>query len=110
MALDGCSDLDDSFPMENGIVNAIRHVLDCSICQNWRKSSLEPELFELRKRVSKYCCGEMFRAIHEPKHKMIFKFDYLGPEDLPYWMAGEDSLIVNFCPWCGKVLANHAFE
>lgn len=110
LALDECIEIDDSVSTDHRVLKAIKHALSCQKCQQWRAVILQPELFEWRKRASSYCCTEMFRAIDAPQNELIFRFERTGPENLPYWTAGESHTAVNYCPWCGTILPDRPFE
>lgn len=110
LALDECIEIDDSVSTDHRVLVAIKHALGCPKCQQWRVVTLQPELFEWRKRAKKYCCTEMFRAIDAPQNELVFRFERTGPENLPYWTVGESHTVVHYCPWCGKVLPDRPFE
>lgn len=110
LALDGCIEATDEPSFDFSAVSAVRHFLDCSNCQVWRATKLQPDLFARRHRIKQYCCGEMFLAIDGQLEGLSVALERLGPEHLLYWMMGEQRVCIRHCPWCGAALPENPFE
>lgn len=110
LALDGCIEMEVEAAFTAAAIQSVKHLEGCTGCQSWRETDLQPELFALRRRVSKYCCGEMFRAVAGPLAERYVHLQDSGPEILQCWTFGEQGPVIQYCPWCGTALPEGAFE
>jgi hypothetical protein len=108
LALDGGIEPEGAFTAAE--IQVLEHVQACAGCQSWRETDLQPELFALRRRLSKYCCGQMFRAVAGRATERCVYLQPSGPEILHYWSFGETGPVIRYCPWCGAALPENSFE
>jgi len=93
----------------------VGHLRQCEACDDWLQSVCEPEWIDRQRRLSRYCCARLFGAVEEPKSDNLpIRLRHYAPERWEGGSAwelgvgehtfGRRSLIINYCPFCGKLI------
>jgi len=94
------------------------HFVGCESCLEWLGEQVEKRYFIRAKDAAEYCCLSMYMAVEEtdPGKEVIpgstkekVRFRLFRGED-PEWTIGSKGCVINFCPWCGKILLNSRFR
>lgn len=91
----------------------VSHLRHCDSCNDWLQTICEPEWIDRQRRLSQYCCAQLFGALEEPKpDDLPIRLRHYAPEQWEGCSAwelgvgdhsfGRRSLIIGYCPFCGK--------
>lgn len=91
----------------------IAHLRNCNKCSVWLGTVCDPEWIDRQRRLSRYCCPQLFGAVEEPERgQMRIELHYYSPrhyEGAHNWLlkpVGDmqrlGSLLINYCPFCGR--------
>lgn len=84
----------------------VKHVRSCESCENWIYDYAGEVLIQRQRKLSQYCCPQMFGAVEEPKSIRI-QISHARDSELQWFVNSQT--IINYCPWCGKKLPFHPF-
>lgn len=91
----------------------LSHAKECDECKRWVTSVCGEDLMRRQRRLTEYCCPQLFGAIEEPRRDHLrIELEYYSPpnyEGAHNWrLTMPDStnkrafLLINYCPFCGK--------
>ena len=82
------------------------HLRSCESCKSWISKYSGVQLIERQRKLSLYCCPQMFSAAEEPK-KIRIQISHTPDSGMRWFMNGER--IISYCPWCGARLPGQPF-
>ena len=82
------------------------HLRSCESCKNWVSMYSGVQLMERQRKLSQYCCPQMFGASEEPK-KIRIQISYTPDSGMRWFVNGQT--MINYCPWCGAQLPSQPF-